>query len=53
MLNARLSLSVCCGKLGMSGGGFSGVYVGGKTGGAVAARRADRWKGGLNKIVVT
>ena len=42
MLYAGLSLSGGCGKLGVSKGGFSGFFVGGKTGGAVAERRADR-----------
>ena len=46
VLNSGLSLSGGCGELGVSGGGFSGVCVGGKTGGAVDARRADRQRSG-------
>ena len=45
VLNAGLSLSGSCSELGVSGGGFLGVCVGGKMGGDVAARRVDRQMG--------
>ena len=45
VLNAGLSLSGGCGELGVSGRGFLGVCVGGKTGGDVAARCVDRQMG--------
>ena len=50
-LYAGLLLLGGCVKLGVSGGGFSGFFVGGKTGSAVAARHVDHRRGSQNKFV--
>ena len=51
VLNSGMLLSGGCGELGVSGGGFPGVFVGGKTGSAVAARHVDHRRGSQNKFV--